>query len=104
MKDCGISGIAVINKERKLITSLSATDFLYLEPENFDYLSLGIKSFLYKVRGFIQQPICCSIDDTLETLFFKMVHHNVHRIFIVDDEFKPIGIITLTDIMNFLCV
>jgi len=54
MKDCGISGIAVINKERKLITSLSATDFLYLEPENFDYLSLGIKSFLYKVRGFIQ--------------------------------------------------
>jgi CBS domain-containing protein len=38
----------------------------------------------------------------VEIILYKYVVHKVHRIYIVDDDMVPIGVITLTDIMRFL--
>jgi CBS domain-containing protein len=38
-------------------------------------------------------------DDTLEDVLKKLSEHRIHRIFVVDDEKKPIGCISLKDLL-----
>jgi len=102
MRDCGISGVAIINKAGKLITNLSASDFLGLTEENFDYLTLTIGDFLQRVHGFLKPPVYCRSHDTIETILLKLQLHKVHRIYICDQNLKPTGFLSLTDIIQFL--
>jgi len=51
---------------------------------------------------FRQPPVCCRLQATVEDVILKLSVHRVHRIYVVNDSMKPIGIITLTDIMQFL--
>lgn len=42
------------------------------------------------------QPCCCTIAQVLE----KLVANRLHRLYVVDSELRPIGIVTLTDILR----
>ena len=42
----------------------------------------------------------CSLDDTLFSILEKIVRAEVHRLVIVDDEEKVIGVISLSDILK----
>jgi len=102
MRDCGVSGIAITNKAGQLITNFSATDLLDLTPDKFQLLTLGVKEFLLQVHGYLRAPVCCKANDSIDILMLKMDFFRVHRVYIVDEEMKPIGFISLTDIMRFL--
>jgi len=102
MRDCGVSGIGVVNKEGKLVTNLSATDFLGLHPDAFSLLALPIKDFLKKMRGISMLPICSKVQDSMESILYKMEHNAIHRIYFVNDDMEPIGFLSTTDIMQYL--
>jgi len=40
--------------------------------------------------------------DSVESVILKFLCFRVHRVYIINDDFKPIGVITLTDIMRYL--
>lgn len=42
--------------------------------------------------------------ETVEHVMLKIVVHGVHRVWIVDAEEAPIGLITLTDVIHFLLI
>jgi CBS domain-containing protein len=52
--------------------------------------------------GKIKPPVVTTLGDTIETLMNKFVQHKVHRVYIVDNNMIPTGIISMTDIMQFL--
>lgn len=45
---------------------------------------------------------CCTMDETLYTILERIVRAEVHRLVIVDDQRKVIGIIALSDILLYL--
>jgi len=104
MRDCAISGIAVLNDKEQIISNFSATDLLKLTPKKFFLLIVSLREYLTQVYGQLKPPVCCQITDTVETLMLKFERFNVHRIYVVDDDLKPTGFYSLTDVIGFLLV
>ena len=45
-------------------------------------------------------PIFCHSNDTFGYVIKTLEHYRVHRLYIVDDEKKPIGVVSLHDILQ----
>lgn len=50
--------------------------------------------------GSMRQIYYVKPDDTLATVFEKFIQTRVHRLFVVDDEMMPIGVIALSDLVD----
>jgi len=53
-----------------------------------------------KVR--MKPLVCCKLRNTLEECLQCVVENRVHRVYIVDDDMRPLGVITLTDILRLV--
>lgn len=49
-----------------------------------------------------QELVLCNPGDTFGTILTKIVRHRIHRLYVIDAEEKPVGIITCTDILRKL--
>jgi len=109
-----ISGLAVVNDEGILVGNISASDLLrtHTSPsgEIIHDLYQPIKKFLnirkdMKDRVMMMdlpecKPIAVSSMDTLETSLIKCLDSHIHRVFIQDNKGKPVGVISLSDIIR----
>lgn len=50
-----------------------------------------------------QELVLCRRGSTLGEVINMLVKHRIHRVYVVDDEEKPIGIVTHTDILRAVC-
>ncbi len=41
-------------------------------------------------------------EHTLEQVLQQLVEHHIHRVYVVDDDRKPIGIVSLTDVLKLV--
>jgi len=102
MRDCGVSGIAVTNSKGQVITNFSATDVLSVLPDKFHLLALSVKEFLFQVYGYLRTPVVCKISESADVVMLKMDFYKVHRVYIVDKDMKPIGFVSMTDVIRYL--
>ncbi len=70
------------------------------------FLSHSPPSILLQDLPRPESPIYSLPNDTLENVLRKVIEHKVHRVFIVnnDTERKPIGVITMKDILREVIV
>lgn len=61
----------------------------------FYFLTKGIKAKL-------KIPITCSLTTTLGEAIHLLTTNHIHRLYIVDEKFRPFGIVTISDIINIL--
>jgi len=104
MKNSNLSGVAVVDNDGKMIANFSAADLLGLNENNFQLLSLPVHDYLTRIHGFPKPPVFCNVNDTVEVVMLRMLVHKVHRIYITDESMSASGVITLTDLMQFLLV
>jgi len=102
MRDYKASGVPVVNLEGKIIANFSASDLLELDEKKFSLLATPVYEYLVRTRGSTTPPIVVRPFDTVETMLLKCVVNSVHRVYIVDEDVKPIGVITLTDILAWI--
>jgi len=108
MLEYNVSGLAVVDEQGKLWASLSSSDIKgSLDTNLFADMYLPIYLYLQKCRPeFTKEnadhPITCTLEDSIFDLLDKMVSQHIHRIFIVDKEFKPIQVISVCDIITIL--
>jgi len=102
-----ISAVAVVDETGKLIGNLSASDLKGAVITDDDEGAQPFGSLLLPVITFLKQggmsklPVAtCFISSTLSFVLLKIIALHVHRLWIVDEEGKAIGIISLTDIMQ----
>lgn len=101
--DKEISGLPLVNKEGKLIGNFSASDMKAVsEAWEFKFLNLPVMSYLRFTHQKEPVPIFCSIDTTLETILSTMSRHQIHRIYVVDSEMKPIDVVSMCDVVRLL--
>lgn len=102
LNDNCISGVPLTDRTGKITGNFSVTDVLNLTFVNFPLLTLPINEFLFRIYGFVKPPVVCHKTDTVENVLLKFACFGIHRVYVVDESFRPIAVITLTDIMQFL--
>jgi len=90
----------VVNAAGKLVATISASDLRGISPEELaQQLGLDVISFL-KARhsGKLRRPVTCRPSDSLYAVVDQLVSQALHRLWLVDDSNRPIGVVSMTDI------
>jgi len=108
MIEKNITGVAVVNNHGQLVDQISLRDLKAVAPDGrlFARLYKPAEVFLnhLKTESKFDRPkevVFCTKNNTLEQVMRMLVHNHIHRVFVVDSEAnkKPIGIITLRDVL-----
>jgi len=95
-----VPAVAVVDEKGKLIGNLSASD---LRGMNSKRLKLAVKpvlEFITSSYGFVRKPVTISLEDKLETAYHRVVNEGLHRLWVVDDQGKPVGCVSLTNLIS----
>ena len=104
-----LSGIAVVDGDGKLIGNTSARDvkFAAMDRDCQVSLDLDILSYLAAVRQAVaenERAPACKVrpEDSMEHVIKLLAKTGYHRVFVVDDNAIPIGVISFADIINYI--
>mmetsp|Transcript_19789 Transcript_19789/g.75869 ORF Transcript_19789/g.75869 Transcript_19789/m.75869 type:complete len:336 (-) Transcript_19789:43-1050(-) len=103
-----VSGLAVVDEDGKLVGAISATDFKRCLGQNmFAAMQTPVAEFLRLTNDHFKReqslsPVVCSPDETIMSMLKKLHDNHIHRLFIVDADNKPVGVISLGDIVSYL--
>jgi|ERR1711915_87202 len=100
LKDHGISALAVVSEEGKLEGNFSASDLKGLYREHFPSLLLSVGDYLEKHSPKSLKPVCVQPETTFLDLCKEFGESHVHRLWVLGEDFKPSGVISLTDVMK----
>jgi CBS domain-containing protein len=109
-----VNAVAVVDDQGKLIANLSASDLGGLSTKTIHTLSLPPLQFLELAhsRNFVELsltsssdkkpavPVTCSPETHLTEVVEKLIGAKIHRVWVVDSAQRPIGVVTLTDILK----
>ena len=97
----------VVDETGKLQDNISLRDLKAIQSDGrmFHRLYQTTHNFLLKIRREFAKKddrpsrvVAVKKTDTLEHAISLCAEHGIHRVYIVDDQKKPIGVITLNDI------
>jgi len=102
-----VSAVAIVNTDGKLTGTLSLRDLKAMSVDGrlFWRLYQTVKNYLVKVQRETapgarpRHLITCSPTETIEATINKLTEFHIHRVFIVDAAHKPVGVISLKDIL-----
>jgi len=105
-----ITGLAVVNDEGKLVGAISLRDLKGISSDGrliIGRLYQSVKVFLDKLKLGSKEPdrprnaVKATLNDTFEAVARTLVEHNIHRVFIVNNQNDriPIGVVSLKDLL-----
>jgi CBS domain-containing protein len=106
MVDNRISGLAVLDSDKKLMANISARDLRTIQQDTqlFERLYYSVGEFVSHVRQenyrAVHPSICCTFDDTFQKIIMRLAAARIHRIYVVDENRHPISVISLHDIIE----
>eukprot|EP01134_Creolimax_fragrantissima_P000026 CFRG0026T1 len=93
--------LAVVDDDGKLVGTLSPSDIRGFDDNDVTSVLKTVGDFL-KANNFgtIRWPVTVTNNSTLANCMSKAVLGHLHRVWIVDDDYKPVGQVSLEDILN----
>ncbi|MES1910692.1 MAG: hypothetical protein MHM6MM_003239, partial [Cercozoa sp. M6MM] len=107
MAERNLSGVAVVNKTGVLVQNTSSSD-LKLWLQQGQTLRQPIQDFLAGVRNSQRQlapqtrfpVVVVRLNDSVGTLIRRLAKTRLHRVFLVDGAFRPLGVVSISDILR----
>eukprot|EP01133_Synstelium_polycarpum_P018035 gene18035-21529_t len=102
-----VSGIGVTDEQNRLVGVISDHDLNLIKSQG-QYLNLlyqPITEYLSAIKKLTNCPrnvVTCKKSDTFKDVVQKVAENKIHRIFVVNDENKLLGVISLLDILEFI--
>jgi len=110
MSEHKITGVPIVDSEGEIITNVSSRDLRNVLTDNtfFEKLQYPVEKFVsdLKSKTFMHNAetmypkICCKFTNTFVEVLHKLAATKIHRIYVVDNAEKPIGVISLDDIVS----
>ncbi|KAL1999226.1 hypothetical protein VTN02DRAFT_4872 [Thermoascus thermophilus] len=98
-----ISSVPIVNSEGVVYNVFEAVDVITLIKGGvYDDLNLSVGEALKKRSPDFPGIYTCSVEDGLDTIFDTIRKSRVHRLIIVDDHFRLKGVLTLSDILEYI--
>jgi len=91
----------VIDTSGLIVGNLSVSDLRGVDGESIVDVLLPVEDFLKKRQGGkLRLPVVIAADEILSNIISLVVKDHVHRVWIVAGDMKPLGVISLTDILS----
>jgi CBS domain-containing membrane protein len=100
LRDFRISGLPVVDSSGRLVGVFSETDSLYLKVPSVSGLLRGKLGDPRVGEVMSRPPITVNSVASIETAAATMIEHSVHRLVAVDDEGRPIGVLSAIDFVR----
>lgn len=102
-----ITAVPILNEDGTLLSNLSAKDIKEIKlPEMMMWMNKSVLEFVQMVRSKqinVTIPIfSCHLHNTLEEILMKLNVLRVHRLYINDENNKPIGVLSLGDLLKLV--
>jgi len=98
-----VSALPIVDDDNKLTHIYAKFDVINLAAEK-TYNNLDVPLMAANSHRSDTKVEACRLSDTLSQVLEKIVHAEVHRLVITDDEQRVIGIISLSDILDALVI
>ncbi len=98
----GFSALAVVHRNGRMCGNFSASDLRGLTQEQFPGFLRTVQDFLELHSPKSLAPVVVHAEASLSTVVHQLSGHHLHRVWVVDGDYKPIGVVSLTDIMRLL--
>eukprot|EP00029_Vermamoeba_vermiformis_P008460 TRINITY_DN3967_c0_g1_i2.p1 TRINITY_DN3967_c0_g1~~TRINITY_DN3967_c0_g1_i2.p1 ORF type:complete len:273 (-),score=68.38 TRINITY_DN3967_c0_g1_i2:74-892(-) len=107
IRDHSLNSVGVVNEDNgQLIGNISASDLkvVGLTGELFGRMLLSCRQYLTLIptNPSFTYPICVNPSTTVEELIKKFDISRVHRIYVVDNQQLPVGIVSVYDLLKAL--
>lgn len=109
MSEHKITGIPIVDNEGTIITNISSRDLrnVLTDTSFFEKLQLPAERFVsdLKSKTFLHNAetmypkICCKFSNKFVEVLHKLAATRIHRIYVVENTEKPVGVISLDDIV-----
>ncbi|KAM4718734.1 5'-AMP-activated protein kinase subunit gamma-2-like [Anableps anableps] len=98
-----VSALPVVDHSGKVVDIYSKFDVINLAAEKtYNNLDVTVTQALRHRSQYFEGVMKCNKLETLETIVDRIVKAEVHRLVVVDDESRIIGIVSLSDILQAL--
>ncbi|KAF9135403.1 hypothetical protein BGW39_003200 [Mortierella sp. 14UC] len=91
--------VAVVDSDGALVAEMSAEDLRGINPNRIEDLHRPVLVYLKTSQGSLKKPLSCRAKFSLGQLMSGVVLHHGHRSWLIDEEDRPVGCITLSDIL-----
>uniref|UniRef100_A0A182PH39 CBS domain-containing protein n=1 Tax=Anopheles epiroticus TaxID=199890 RepID=A0A182PH39_9DIPT len=101
--DRRVSALPMVDSEGRLTDIYAKFDVINLAAEKtYNDLDVSLKKANEHRNAWFEGVHHCTLDETLYTIMERIVRVEVHRLVVVDENKKVIGIISLSDILLYL--
>lgn len=97
-----VHGIALLEESGRLVGNFSISDLKNLVLKRWDNLLIPVVEYLRRYRPDSLNPICARDETTLGDVVNEMMENKINRLWVIDKDFKPCGVITMTDVIRCL--
>lgn len=102
--ELGISGVPIVKEDGTCINLYETLDVVELVRQDaYSQLDLTIKEALSRRSRDFPGVVKCTPEDTLANVMSYIRERRVHRMVIVDSKDRLVGVLTLSDILRYLC-
>lgn len=106
MRKEGVSALAVLSGEGALSGCLSPSDLRGLTEATLPLLALPCGQFVQRMREYRGEPdlaggaVQCPPTACFGEVIAQLCQRRVHRVFVVEEAARPVGVVTLTDVIR----
>jgi 5'-AMP-activated protein kinase regulatory gamma subunit len=98
-----ISAVPILDKDGRVLNVFEAVDVIpCIKGGAYDELESSVGDALSKRADDFPGIYTCSEDDRLDAIFETIRKSKIHRLIVVDDEYRLRGIISLSDILKYV--
>lgn len=98
-----VSALPIVDAQGKLVDIYAKFDVINLAAEGtYNNLDVTLRKANEYRNEWFEQVHRCTLDETLETVMERIVRAEVHRLVVVDEEGRVVGVISLSDILKEL--
>ncbi|KAI1309953.1 hypothetical protein EDD11_003968 [Mortierella claussenii] len=101
MASAHASCVAIVDSDGALVAEMSAADLRGVNPSRIQDLNRPVLVYLKTSQGgTLKRPLSCRAQFSLGQLLSGLVRSHGHRSWLVDEEDRPVGCISLSDILS----
>ncbi|KAG8432255.1 hypothetical protein GDO86_016771 [Hymenochirus boettgeri] len=101
--DRRVSALPVVNDYGQVVGLYSRFDVIHLAAQKlYNNLDISVGAALRLRSVCIEGVLMCFPHESLELIIDRIVREQVHRLVLVDEEHRPLGIVSLSDILQAL--
>eukprot|EP01086_Lenisia_limosa_P012561 TRINITY_DN40985_c0_g1_i1.p1 TRINITY_DN40985_c0_g1~~TRINITY_DN40985_c0_g1_i1.p1 ORF type:complete len:304 (+),score=27.06 TRINITY_DN40985_c0_g1_i1:128-913(+) len=97
----GVSALPVVDDSGAVVNVYSKRDVMDLARHKaYHNLQMPISEALKLSSKRLEQVVTCQADESLEKVLLRLARYRVHRCIAVDDDNRPVGIVSTADILS----